>query len=186
MQDIERNEEYILCYSMYFTTKDELLTYIRKYSTQKGFGISIKRTKKLVKGEVNKMIIMCHLSGEYSNKLKINSSNAIFKGRKTSSKKVNCMFEIRSHKTNSGWCIYWYNDRHNHAMSNEESKIILNNRLSTLQVETIDRITRSSISPISIAINENSETQISMKNIQCKIEITIKYVEWTNTNSIFI
>src|SRR5688572_12663325 len=93
-----------------FATRKELIDYVQNFANNNGYIITIKRSNK-----DSRVTLGCDRGGRYRNCVHLNKQE---KRRNTSSRLVNCLFEIYAKKEKSEiWTFTVKNPNHNHETS---------------------------------------------------------------------
>lgn len=133
-----QNEELYLANSK-FESYDELLKSVRDFYYAKGYGVSIRSSRK------DKCVILqCDRSGFYRDRLCIGDKRK----RNTGSRLIKCSFQIVGKKGNDGaWVIKAKNLTHNHDPSSDISGHPSFRRLLQDDVQSVKNMTLSGIPP---------------------------------------
>lgn len=131
-----QNEELYLANSK-FESYDELLKSVRDFYYAKGYGVSIRSSRK------DKCVILqCDRSGFYRDRLCIGDKRK----RNTGSRLIKCSFQIVGKKGNDGaWVIKAKNLTHNHDPSSDISGHPSFRRLLQDDVQSVKNMTLSGI-----------------------------------------
>ncbi|PWA49219.1 hypothetical protein CTI12_AA483420 [Artemisia annua] len=141
---MNQNEELYLARSK-FDSYDDLLRNVRAFYYAKGYGISIRDSRK------DKYVtLQCALSGVYKEKPEKKRKRCTEKKRKksTGSRLTNCPFQISGKKGSDGlWVLSPINLTHNHEPTTDMSGHPSSRRLPPEDVQTVKHMTLSGIPP---------------------------------------
>ncbi len=97
-----------------FSTRDELIAHVHAFAHTQGHAVSIKRSDRDLR-----VALGCDRGGSYRSRLGATSAAC---RRETSSRLLNCPFEVHGHKGADGsWMLTIKNSSHNHDVSENMS-----------------------------------------------------------------
>ncbi|KAJ9543535.1 hypothetical protein OSB04_023242 [Centaurea solstitialis] len=136
--EVVQNEELYLANSK-FESYDELLKSVRDFYYTKGYGVSIRDSRK------DKYVtLQCDRGGSYRDRLGIGDKRK----RNTGSRLIECPFRILGKKENDGaWVLKAQNLTHNHEPSMDISGHSSFRRLSSDDIQSVKNMTLSGIPP---------------------------------------